>query len=96
MDVLTELHRKRDDILRIAGKHGVVKIRVFGSVARREVTETSDIDFVVARGSARSFFFPGGLIADLEELLGRPIDVATEKSLDPEIRDEVLREAIEL
>lgn len=96
MDVLAELHEKRDDIIRIASKHGVAEIRVFGSVARGEATEKSDIDFLVTRGEKRSFFFPGGLVADLEDLLGREVDVATESSLHPDIRSDALREAVEL
>lgn len=96
MDVLAELHKKRDDILRIASKHGVVEIRVFGSVARGEATENSDVDFLVTRGEARSFFFPGGLVADLEDLLGRDVDIATESGLHPDIRVDALREAVAL
>ncbi len=96
MDVLNELQQKRDDILRIANQHGVTHVRIFGSVARNEAREDSDIDLVVTRGVGRSFFFPGGLIADLEDLLGRSVDVTTEAALAPEIRDDVLREAVEL
>lgn len=96
MDVLAELLDKRDAIRRIAGQHGVARVRVFGSVARGEASETSDVDLVVTRGAGRSFFFPGGLIADLEELLGRPVDVTTDTALAPEIRDDVLNGAVEL
>lgn len=96
MDVLAELKTKRADIMRIAQQHGVVRLRIFGSVARGEAGDESDIDLLVAAGPHRSFFFPGGLIADLEDLLGRRLDIATERGLEPELREQALREAIDL
>ncbi len=96
MDVLGELRQQRNEILRIADKHGVLRVRVFGSVARGEATDKSDVDFLIEPGTRRTFFFPGGLIADLEELLGRRVDVAASDWLNPDIRDDVLREAVDL
>jgi hypothetical protein len=96
VDSLGQLRRRREEILRIAGKHGVLRVRVFGSVAQGEAKDDSDVDFLIERGAKRTFFFPGGLIADLEGLLGRRVDVATVSGLDPDIRDEVLREAVDL
>ncbi len=86
----------RDKILQVASRHGVKKIRVFGSMARGEDRPDSDIDFLVEAGPKRSPFFPGGLVADLEQLLGRKVDVVTENSLHWYIRDKVLSEAISL
>lgn len=65
------LASKRDEILRIAAKHGVSRIRVFGSVARGDAGPDSDVDFLIEIGGETPPWFPGGLIADLEELLGR-------------------------
>jgi uncharacterized protein len=90
------LHEKRDDIQRIAARHGAYNIRVFGSVARGEAGPESDIDILIDVGPTTSSWFPAGLILDLEDLLGRRVEVITEKALNPELRDHVLREAIPL
>ena len=65
------LKEKREEILRTASKHGARNVRVFGSVARGEDRPDSDVDLLVEVGPDRTPFFPGGLIADLEELLGK-------------------------
>lgn len=90
------LKERRDDILRIAARHGAKNIRIFGSAARGEAEAESDIDFLVDVGSEHSPFFPGGLLADLEELLGRNVDVVTQDGLHWYIRDKVLKEAVTL
>jgi uncharacterized protein len=90
------LREKRDDIKRIAVRHGAYNIRVFGSVARGEAGPESDIDILIDVGPTTSSWFPAGLILDLEDLLGRRVEVITEKALNPELRDHVLREAIPL
>jgi uncharacterized protein len=90
------IERNRNEILEIATRHGAYNVRVFGSAARGDDKNDSDIDFLVSVGSKRSAFFPGGLLADLEELLGRRIDVVTEKSLHSYIRERVLTEAVPL
>jgi uncharacterized protein len=90
------LKTKREQILRIAAKHGARDVRVFGSAARGEAGPGSDVDFLVAMEPVHSPWFPGGLIADLEELLGRSVDVVTESALHWAIRERVLREAVPL
>jgi predicted nucleotidyltransferase len=90
------LREKRDDIKRIAARHGAYNLRVFGSVARGEAGPESDIDLLIDVGTTTSSWFPAGLILDLEDLLGRRVEVITEKALNPELRDHVLREAIPL
>lgn len=85
---------KREEILAIAEKHGAYNVRVFGSVARGEADAESDVDFLVEMGKNRSSWFPVGLIQDLEKLLDRKVDVATEKGLKDRIRERVLKEAI--
>jgi hypothetical protein len=87
------LQPHRDAITRIAGRHGVTRVRVFGSVARGEATPESDIDLLVEIGPETSAWFPAGLILDLEQLLGRRVEVVTERALNPAIRDRVLQEA---
>jgi hypothetical protein len=93
---LQVLEGKRDEILRIAARHGAHNLRVFGSAARGEARPDSDVDFLVDCGPNRSPFFPGGLLADLEDLLGRRVQVLTEPALHPYIRDRVLKEAVPL
>jgi predicted nucleotidyltransferase len=85
---------KRELIHRIAERHGAANVRVFGSVARGSAGPESDIDFLVEAGPVTSAWFPGGLVADLEEVFGRRVDVVTERGLSPFLRDRVLREAV--
>ena len=88
------LKKKREDVLEVAQKHGVTSLRVFGSVARGEESADSDIDLLVTTGPQVSPWFPAGLILELEELLGRHIDVVTESGLNPLLREAVLGEAV--
>ncbi len=81
------VREKREEILKIAAKHGAYNVRVFGSFARDEADEKSDVDFLIEAGPERTPWFPGGLIVDLEELLGRKVDVVTEKGLRQRIKD---------
>jgi excisionase family DNA binding protein len=94
--ILMLLGSKRDDILRIAQTHGASNVRIFGSVARGEADENSDIDFLVEFAPGTSLLQHGAMIADLEDLLGRKVDVAPEKNLKERIRERVLAEAIPL
>ncbi len=87
------LKDKRQDILRIAAQHGAYNVRVFGSVVRGEAGPESDVDFLVDLEPDKSLFEVGGLLMDLQSLLGREVDVVTEKALHWYIRDRVIREA---
>ena len=86
--------QKRTDILRLASRHGAHNVRLFGSAARGEADALSDIDILVDLEPGRSLLDLGGLLMDLQELLGCPVDVVTEKGLRPRIRERVLREAV--
>ena len=79
--------------MRIAQRHGAFNIRVFGSVARGDSDEKSDVDFLVDMESGRSLLDLGGLLFDLQDLLGIPVDVVTENGLRPRIRERILHEA---
>lgn len=94
LDTAQLVKAKREEIQRIAAKHGARNVRVFGSVARGDARPESDVDFLIEAGPVTSSWFPAGLILDLEELLGRSVEVVTEQGLDPLLRDRVLREAI--
>lgn len=87
---------KRDQVLRLAEQHGARRIRVFGSVARGEAGDTSDLDLLVDWEPGRSLLDQVGLIQDLEEVLGTKVHVGTERSLHWYVRDRILREAIPL
>lgn len=93
MTIRNVLTQHRDTITAIASRHGVTRVRVFGSAARDEDTPESDIDLLVETGGETSAWFPAGLILDLERLLGRQVEVVTERALRPELRERVLQEA---
>ncbi len=91
------LQERREEILEMALKHGAFNVRVFGSVARGEETENSDIDFLIDYDLNKiSPWFPVRLIRDLEGLLGRKVDVVTVQGLKERIRDQVLQDCIVL
>jgi len=93
MKMIDVLHDKKTELEKIALRHGAYNVRVFGSVVRREESEVSDIDIIVDAGEKRSPWFPGGLKADLEELLGKKVDVVTTKGLRNDLREIILAEA---
>ena len=90
------LREKSAEIRQIAARHGAYNVRVFGSVARGEAGPESDIDLLIEAGPTTSSWFPAGLVLDLEKLLGRRVEVVTENSLNPDLRDNVFREAVPL
>lgn len=90
------LREKREEILQICAKYGARDVRVFGSVARGEADEASDIDFIVTLEPGRTLLDLGGLQYELEQLLGCRVDVVTEKGLKTRIRHRVLAEAVPL
>ena len=90
------LRDKRDELLRIAAKYGASDVRVFGSVARGEADEESDIDLLVCFEPGRSLLDHAGLWLDLEALLDCRVDVVGEGGLKPRLKDRVLGEAVPL
>ena len=96
MSIRQLLQAKRKKILQIAARQGARRVRVFGSVARGEARRGSDIDFLVEMDEGRSLLDHAALILDLERLLRRPVDVASERGLRPPVRKEVLKDAIAL
>ena len=87
------LKEKRQEILRIAAKHGARNLRIFGSVARGEAGPDSDVDFLVDLEPGRTLFDLGALLMELRDFLGLKVDVVTEHGLKPRIREHVLKEA---
>ena len=90
------LKDRREDILRVAAQHGAQKVRVFGSAARGDAGPDSDLDFLVEFEEGRSLLDVTALWQDLEELLGRKVDIVEPEGLHWYIRDRVLREALPL
>ena len=91
-----DIRRRRDEILAIARQYGAHDVRIFGSVARDEATEGSDLDLIVRFDPGRSLLDHGGLVMDLRELLGIRVDVIDEESMRDRFRIRALREAIPL
>lgn len=91
-----KLRRERRSLFDAARKHGVVKLRVFGSVARGESDPGSDIDLLVDLKPGRTPVDLAGFRREAAELLDLPVDVATPDMLKDRIREEVLREALPL
>lgn len=94
MHPLIETHRV--ELLALARRRGVTGVRVFGSMSRGDGSDTSDVDLLVTLAPGTSGLALGGLLLDAQELLGRRVDVVTEASLHPALRDSVLAGAVPL
>jgi predicted nucleotidyltransferase len=84
---------KGKEILRVSHQHGARRVRIFGSAARGQTTETSDLDILVEMETGSSLLDIVAIQQDLEDLLGCKVDVVTESALSPYIREDVLKEA---
>ena len=94
MHPLIETHRA--ELLRLARSRGVTGVRVFGSMSRGDDGEDSDVDLLVTLNPGTSALALGGLLLDAQELLGRRVDVVTEASLHPALRERVTADAVPL
>jgi len=90
------LDEKREEILRVAAAHHARNLRIFGSVARGESDDASDIDFLAELTEGCGLLHHAAMIRELQELLGRKVDVVSDKGLRPRVRDQVMREAVPL
>jgi predicted nucleotidyltransferase len=88
------LKSRREEILRIAARHGARNVRVFGSVARGEADSQSDIDLLVEFKRGTTLIGHATLVQELEDLLGVKVDVVSERGLRDRVRERVLREAV--
>jgi len=96
MYTLSQLQSYREQILALAKQRGAGNVRIFGSVARGDASAASDVDFLVEFEAHRSLLDQGGLLADLQDLLGCPVDILSERALRPRFKERVLREAVPL
>ena len=94
MGISSLIMRKRKQITDIAREHGATNISVFGSAARGEIEESSDIDFLVEMKPGSTLLDIIALKQDLEDLLGRSVDIVTNDSISPYIKDEALKETV--
>jgi hypothetical protein len=90
------LRRHRGALLRAARKHGIGKLRVFGSVARGESDAQSDIDLLVELKPERTLLDLAGFRREAAEILDLPVDVATVDMLKDHVRAEALADALPL
>ena len=91
MHALIESHRV--EIRALAERHGFKEVRVFGSMARGDGNERSDVDLLVTLPAGKTGLALGALLMDVQDLLGRRVDVVTEGCLHPALRSRVLSEA---
>ena len=90
------IDERRGEIVRVAAAHGAIKVRLFGSIARGEAHEGSDLDLLVTMNPGSSLFDIIAIKQDLEDLLGLSVDVVTEDALSLYLREEVLQSAVAL
>ncbi len=93
MDLEALLKKKRAAILETAKRHGARNLRIFGSVARGDYDDQSDLDFLVEMEPGRHLLDHASLLLDLQDLLGRKVDVVSERGIKARMRDRVLKEA---
>ena len=95
--LLDNLHKNKDEINSLVKKYGGRRIRVFGSVSRREDTPDSDVDFLVDLPRGYDLFTQRlALMYRLKKLLNREVDIVPEHELNKHMRDRILSEAIDL
>lgn len=87
------IEKNRSAILDIATKYRVTDVRVFGSMARGDATAMSDVDLLVRPLPGASLLDLGGLLMDVQDLLGRRVEVVSERALHPAMRERILKEA---
>jgi len=90
------IEKNRKNILDIAGSYGIESVSVFGSMARGDADDSSDVDLLVSLPEGVSGLALGGLLMDVRDLLGRRVDVLTENVIDPALRERVIKEAVQL
>ncbi|NOU41057.1 MAG: nucleotidyltransferase family protein [Methylotenera sp.] len=93
MNTLELIRSKKSDILAIATRHGAKNVRVFGSVARGEDTDTSDVDLLVSMEKNRTLYDLIGLQQEIQDILNRNVDVLTDRSINSYLQAQILQEA---
>ncbi len=90
------IREQREAIIRIAARHGATRVRLIGSVARGQARPDSDVDLLVTWSDGASLLDHAALMLELESLLGRKVDIASDGWVKPSIRESVYRDAVAL
>ena len=93
MSEFQKIQQKKKEILLVAQQHGIVNIRIFGSVARGDDNLQSDVDLLVDLEQGRTLFDLGGALVKLQDLLGRKVDIVTERGLHWYLKEKIMKEA---
>lgn len=93
---LEELRAHRTTILALAARHGARNLSVFGSVARQQSDEGSDVDLLAEFQPGRSLFDWAALVNDFQQLLGVKVDIVSDRGLRERVRESILRDAVPL
>lgn len=96
MAIADAIREKRDLIVHVAARHGATHVRLIGSFARGEARPDSDVDLLVSWAEGTSLFDQAALTVELEKLLGRKVDIASDGWVKPKLRESVYRDAIAL
>jgi predicted nucleotidyltransferase len=95
-DIAQLVREKHEEIVRIAARHGATQVRLIGSAARGEARPDSDVDLLVTWREGTSLLDHAALVLDLQNLLGRKVDTASDGWVKPPIRESVYRDAVPL
>ncbi|MBS1897622.1 MAG: helix-turn-helix domain-containing protein [Actinobacteria bacterium] len=93
---LERIRRRRDEIVDVLAAHGLTNVGVFGSVARGEETSTSDIDLLVDIADGTGLLAIIGAQVELEDLLGRSVDLVPRDGLKADVTPSVTRDVVML
>ncbi len=93
MNIAQKLQTHRNQIILLGNQYGASNIRIFGSASRNEAKLTSDLDFIVTLEPGHTLLDLGGFLMEVQEILGMPVDVVTDDSLHPLLKEGILREA---
>jgi predicted nucleotidyltransferase len=96
MITLATLQARRGDLLSLAHRYRAERVRVFGSVARGETHEKSDVDLLVHFSEGASLFDLMDFQEEAETLLQAHVDVVSDEGLSPYLKDKILRDAVDL
>jgi predicted nucleotidyltransferase len=94
MLTLDQVRSHRDQVLNLAEKRRIMNVRIFGSVARGDATNASDLDFLVTPKPGCSLLDLGGLLMDLQDLFNCKVDIVTDEGIKPRARENILRDAV--
>jgi predicted nucleotidyltransferase len=96
MVTLEQLRARREELIALANRHNAENVRIFGSVARGDANEGSDVDILVHFREGASLFDLIHLIDDTSTLIHTKVDVVSDGGLSPYLARRILSEAVPL